>query len=160
MLACRRKDLSSLRAGTIAYISQPSCSLVPPKEEKGKTLASGEERALLDPRPGWTLLPLATAPPYLGERGESKSSWAVNTHPGMLELQLCQLNEILPERGDPTRLEVHELCREAKRSKGKGGCLLVMPAFGAHPVWRSQRGARSAGSTAVGGSLLAAPPGS
>lgn len=34
---------------------------------------------------------------------------AVSTHLGVLELQFGQLNEILTERGDPARLEVHEL---------------------------------------------------
>lgn len=33
-------------------------------------------------------------------------------HLGVFELQLCQLNEILPERGDPAGLEVHELWGE------------------------------------------------
>lgn len=50
---------------------------------------------------------------------------AVSTHLGVLELQFGQLNEILTERGDPARLEVHELWGEEHRSKGGGWVLAV-----------------------------------
>lgn len=87
--------------------------LLPPKEEKGKTLASGEESHYLDPSPpGHTLLH-----PHIlgwGEVGtaEELEEQVVSTHLGMLELQLCQLSEILTEGGDPASLEVHELWGE------------------------------------------------
>lgn len=39
----------------------------------------------------------------------------MSAHLGMLELQLCQLNEILTERGDAAGLEVHELWGRVKK---------------------------------------------
>lgn len=47
----------------------------------------------------------------------------MSAHLGMLELQLCQLNEILTERGDAAGLEVHELWGKSEkvRTVGQGG---------------------------------------
>jgi hypothetical protein len=61
----------------------------------------------------------------VGAAEELMVEQAVSTHLGVLELQFGQLNEILTERGDPARLEVHELWGEEHRSKGGGWVLAV-----------------------------------
>lgn len=62
----------------------------------------------------------------VGAAEEFMEEWAVNTHLCMLELQLCQLNEILTERGDPARLEVHELWGEERKGVKERGWVFTV----------------------------------